>query len=82
MLCISHPGGAKITWLGMNAPIEIENEGRRDDREEKGTHERKYGSRNLRMSEKGWTGSTWPGKHAGSPFTANKGKIRFYLSKS
>ena len=72
------PGNADIKFPGLHEPISFDTEGRRDKRQydtggdRKGRDER--GPRLQTARERGWAGTTWPGRHAGCPQMANGGK--------
>lgn len=63
-----------MEWAGLNKPIEIRSKDF-DKRRTRASEEESREQRPRRMdpSQRGWSGTTWPGRHAGPPQLPNGG---------
>ena len=63
-------GKANIEWPGLNKPLELDinTHRRRQQNEYVPNFERR--KRQFDPSQRGWSGTTWPGRHAGAPEVA------------
>lgn len=66
-------GSANMTWPGLNEPIKLGQGSERRQKQQRVMEDRGKFSRANRMdpTKRGWTGTTWPGRHAGAPQLPN-----------
>ena len=70
----SFAGSSNMKWPGLNEPIKV-----KDDKNKgkfmKPQEERNFRHSRIDPSQRGWSGTTWPGRHAGAPQLANGGEF-------
>ena len=68
-------GAANVSWPGLNAPLIEAGLSRRKTTTDKRTFDdRPRRPYKINPADRGWAGTTWPGRHAGSPQALNGGK--------
>lgn len=70
-----------MTWPGLNEPIKLGKGSERRQKQQREMEDRGKFSRANRMdpTKRGWTGTTWPGRHAGAPQLPNGGDHVFFF---